>query len=346
MPLNSRLPLFGFYSQPISRLHLAIATATLLSACSTVTPPSSPSESSPDLFNSRSMLDRESAARVVIAPAAPVPVVYGNVWERIADGHEFSDELNNERIDRQLALYMQNTLSLQQVSESAAPFIFEIVEELERRGMPTELALLPIVESSYNPNASNSGSVGLWQIMNTTGTVLGLTQDWWYDARRDPLASTQAALDYLNTLYEMFGHDWLLALAAYNAGPGTVQRAIEHNRSRSLDTDYWSLNLPAITEEYVPRLIAVSRLFATPENYDLQLSDVKNEAVLAEVDAGTQIDLNLAANLAGVDSELIYQLNPGYRQWATRPDGPHTLLLPLDNVEIFTSALANKIGMQ
>lgn len=340
---SRRLTLCGYHFLPSSRLRLAIATATLLSACSTVTPPA-PNEQGDDMFGTRSMSGRDNAARVLIAPGAvgsEAPVAYSNIWERIAHGYGFSLDLDNERIDKQLAAYIDNPHHLHAVSERAAPFIFEIVQELEKRGMPTELALLPVVESAYNPNAANGGSVGLWQIMNTTATSLGLRQDWWYDGRRDPLASTSAALDYLSTLHDLFGQDWALALAAYNSGLGTVQRAIEKNQARSRGTDYWSLDLPRITEEFVPRLIAVSRIFASPSDYGLELSDVLNEPAVTLVDAGTQIDLAMAASLAGVDTELIYQLNPGYRQWATHPDGPHKLLLPIDRAEAFTTALAD-----
>lgn len=336
------MPLYNQFSLPSARLRLAIATATLLSACSTVNIPT-PDQQGEDMFGTRNMSGRDNAARVLIAPGAgsEAPLVYSNIWERIAHGYGFSSELDNERIDRQLSAYIENPHHLYAVSERASPFIYEIVQELEKRGMPTELALLPIVESAYNPNAANGGSVGLWQIMNTTATSLGLRQDWWYDARRDPLASTGAALDYLGTLYDLFGQDWALALAAYNSGLGTVQRAMEKNESRSRATDYWSLDLPTITEEFVPRLIAVSRIFASPSDYGLELSDVRNEPTVTVVDAGTQIDLAMAASLAGVDTEVIYQLNPGYRQWATHPDGPHTLLLPIDRAETFTTALAD-----
>ena len=337
------MPLYNQFSLPSARLRLAIATATLLSACSTVNTPV-PGEQGEDMFGTRNMNGRDNAARVLIAPGAAgseAPLVYSNIWERIAHGYGFSSELDNERIDRQLSAYIDNPHNLYAVSERASPFIFEIVQELEKRGMPTELALLPIVESSYNPNAANGGSVGLWQILDTTATSLGLRQDWWYDARRDPLASTSAALDYLSTLYDLFGQDWALALAAYNSGLGTVQRAMEKNQSRSRGTDYWSLDLPTITEEFVPRLIAVSRIFASPSDYGLELNEIRNEPAVAVVDAGTQIDLAMAASLAGVDTEVIYQLNPGYRQWATHPDGPHNLLLPIDRAETFTIALAN-----
>lgn len=338
MPLNTQLSLLGLFVSPVSRLRLAIATATLLSACSSVTPPVT--EETEDPVSTRSLTGRDNAARVLIVPQpGSQEVGYSTLWERIADGYGFSRDVDNERIERQIAFYRNNTDHLRAVSERASPFLYEIVQELEKRGMPTELALLPIVESAYNPSASNGGSAGLWQILNTTGISLGLKQDWWYDERRDPLASTAAALGYLNTLYEMFG-DWPLALAAYNSGQGTVQRAIERNLARSRGTDYWSLELPAVTEEFVPRLIALSHLFESPEDYGLELSEIKNEAVVISVDAGTQIDLAMAASLAGLDTETIYQLNPGFRQWATHPDGPHTLLLPIANAETFTTALA------
>ena len=288
--------------------------------------------------------NRSAGARVNIEPDAITSeeiAVFETVWDRIGSGLQLSVQHDNERIDSQLAFYRENAQFLTTVSERANFFMYEIVEELERRDMPMELALLPIIESGYNPNASGYGNtVGLWQIVANTGRSLGLEQDWWYDGRRDPIASTSAALDYLQSLHLMFDGDWLLALAAYNSGQGTVRNAIELNTRRSHPTDYWSLELPSVTEEYVPRLLALGRLFSAPEDHGIELADIKNEPVVMTVETGSQIDLSLAAEIAGLEPEVLYQLNPGFRQWATHPDGPHKILLPIAHVENFAAALS------
>lgn len=325
----------------LRRLTLVVAAATFLSACGVMQNPAGSESDEGDL--ERTIENRSAGARVSIRPDVSVveEEVFDTVWDRISNGLELSHAHDNERIDSQIAFYQENTELLKTVSERANFFLFEIVEELERREMPMELALLPIIESGYNPNASGyMNTVGLWQIIANTGRSLGLKQDWWYDGRRDPIASTSAALDYLQSLHQMFDGDWLLALAAYNSGQGTVRNAMEQNSRNSRATDYWSLNLPAVTEEYVPRLIALSRLVSDPKNYGLELADIKNERVVTQVETGSQIDLSLAAEIAGLEPELLYQLNPGFRQWATHPDGPHALVLPITHVENFTAALA------
>ena len=329
----------------VRRLCLIIAAATLLAACSSVQNPSGSAsgESEVDAGSLRAIGNRNAGARVNIEPdditGAEVRE-FTTVWDRIGSGMQLSFVHDNERIDNQIAFYQENVEFLSTVSERANFFMYEIVEELERRQMPMELALLPIVESAYNPNAVGAGNtVGLWQIIANTGRSLGLKQDWWYDGRRDPIASTSAALDYLQTLHQMFDGDWLLALAAYNSGQGTVRNAMERNSRRSRPTDYWSLNLPTVTEEYVPRLLALGRLFSAPQDFGLQLADIKNERVVVTVETGGQIDLSLAAEIASLEPEVLYQLNPGFRQWATHPDGPHKLLLPVTHVERFTAAL-------
>lgn len=338
----------------LNKLSYLISVVTLLSACNVVQDPGKVLQEEPykaeAIGNStRTVTGRADSARVYIQPGLGSSEIaadqFENIWSRIGGGLSFSLSHDNERIEEQIAYYKDNPDFLMAVTERSRPFIYEIVEELERRSLPLELALLPIVESAYNPNATaGKNSVGLWQIVNATARSLGIKQDWWYDGRRDPIASTSAALDYLTTLNEMFENDWLLTLAAYNTGQGNVQKAIEQNSRRSRGTDYWSLNLSSTTEDFVPKLIALARLISTPDHYDLELADVRNERVVARLEAGTQIDLALVAGLAGVDTEVLYQLNPGIRQWATHPDGPHMLLVPIDKVDAFESAVANLKG--
>ena len=334
----------------LNKLTLSIASALFLGACSVVDDGSGTfseeaSLSSNEQVNGRAISNRGSAARVQINPGDGLPsdaMVFEDIWSRLTHGFQFAHEFDNEQVQDQITFYQKNANLLRVGSERAEPFMFEIAQALERRGMPTEIALLPIVESAFNPNAAAPGNVvGMWQIQGSTGRSLGLKQDWWYDGRRDPLASTEAALDYLETLYEMFDSDWLLALAAYNAGPGNIQKAIDRNSSRDRPTDFWSLNLPSVTKEYIPKLIALSQLVAARDHFGVELADIENSPVLERIEIGYQIDLQFAAGLAGLDPVELYQLNPGYRQWATHPDGPHSLLLPIERKEAFLSALAN-----
>lgn len=327
------------------RLYVVMASAVLLNACSTVYQPDIGNEEGSEGPNTpRTVGNRDAAARVLIAPSQTSDdvqvVAFKDIWERIGAGLQFANKYDNARIDEQIQFYRDNPIYLKTVTERASPFIYEIVEEVERRGMPMELALLPIVESAFNPNAVSPGnSVGLWQINNGTAPTLGLKRDWWYDGSRDPIASTAAALDYLMTLQQMFDESWLLSLAAYNFGPGNVRKAISKNEVRDRDVDYWSLNLPNITEDFAPKLIALSRLVAEPDHYGMELEKVPNAPAVKLVDVGYQLDLAFAASIAGIDSQTLYQLNPGFRQWATHPDGPYSLLVPVEVADAFELAL-------
>ena len=263
-----------------------------------------------------------------------------NLWQRIRNGYGIK---NNGTIhpDTQVQLerYASQPEYINLVVERAKPYLHYIVDELEKRQMPLELALLPIVESAYKPYAYSSGrAAGLWQFIPDTGKLYGLKQDWWYDGRRDIIESTRAALDYLEKLHNDFG-TWPLALAAYNSGEGTVGRAIKHNIKAGKPTDFWSLSLPKETSVYVPRLLAIAELIKRPKKYNLTLNSIDNSPFLTLVDTGSQIDLTLAAKMAEMTTEEMYLLNPGFSQWATSPDGPHRLVLPLDKADIFQNAL-------
>ena len=210
----------------------------------------------------------------------------------------------------------------------------------EARGMPLEFALFPVVESAYEPFAySPSRAAGLWQFSPGTGARFGLKRDWWYDGRRDVVESTRAALDYLQALHDQFDGDWLLAIAAYNVGENNVQRELDFNRAHGKPTDFWHLRLPAETRAYVPKLLALKRLMAEPERYGLEFAAIPNEPYFAVIDTGSQIDLTIAAKLAGTSYDELIALNPGYNRWATDPEGPHRMLVPIDNADGFDSAL-------
>jgi membrane-bound lytic murein transglycosylase D len=232
---------------------------------------------------------------------------------------------------------------LPRVFERGQRYLFHIAEALEARGMPTDLAFLPIVESAFDPFAYSHGRAsGLWQIIPGTGRHLGLRQNWWYDGRRDIIDSTQAALDYLEKLHEQFGGDWLLAVAGYNSGEGNVARALRRAEAAGRNMDFWGIRpyLPAETRTYVPRLLALRDLIAAADDYELSLPIVAIEPHFAVIETGGQIDMALAAELAGLDTDDLYALNPGVNRWATDPEGPHRLAVPVERAEAFAAALA------
>jgi membrane-bound lytic murein transglycosylase D len=215
-----------------------------------------------------------------------------------------------------------------------------VVEEVQKRGMPTEIALLPMIESAFNPTAySRSKASGIWQFVPATGKHYGLKQDWWKDNRRDVMAATDAALTYLQKLHVMFG-TWELALAAYNAGEGTVQRAIERNRRMGLPTDYQSLQLPAETRNYVPKLQAVKNIVASPEQYGLNIKPIENKPYFTSVPVPAKMDVHVAAKLAGVSVEEFRQLNPAYNRPVINSD-TQNILLPIGTEDDFAANLAN-----
>jgi len=200
---------------------------------------------------------------------------------------------------------------------------------------------LPVIESAFDPFAYSHGrAAGLWQFIPATGARFGLNQNWLYDGRRDVVESTRAALEYLEYLHGMFEGDWLLAVAAYNAGEGTVGRAVRNNRAAGQPTDFWHLRLPTETRDYVPRLLGLAVVLADPEQHALSLPEIPGGAVFAPVELDGQIDLAVAAALAGIELEALQALNPGFNRWATDPEGPHRLQLPIEAVEPFYVGLA------
>ncbi|RRJ84894.1 lytic transglycosylase [Aestuariirhabdus litorea] len=268
----------------------------------------------------------------------PAPIT--DLWQRTREGFQLDLEQDNPRINAELRWYSTHQAYLDRVSDRASRYMFYIVEEIEKRGMPTELALLPVVESAYDPFAYSHGRAsGMWQFIPSTGRHFGLKQNWWYDGRRDVIASTQAALDYMQQLHQRFG-DWELALAAYNSGGGTVARALRRNRAAGKPDDFWSLNLPRETRAYVPKLIALSKLVKAPDSYQVKLPQIPNQPHFEIVEIEGQIDLAQAARMAELEMTDLYQLNPAFNQWATDPDGPHRLLIPIDKAAAFDEQLA------
>lgn len=263
-----------------------------------------------------------------------------DIWERIRAGMTLPDhDHNGVRAD--LEWYASHQGYLDRVVTRANPYLHHIVEAVEERNLPMELVLLPVVESAFQPFAYSHGrAAGLWQFIPGTGKRFDLKQNWWYDGRRDVAASTRAALDYLEYLRDHFDGEWLLAIAAYNSGEGTVRRAVARNKAQGKPTDFWSLDLPRETRGYVPKLLAISRLVLDPDANGVSLEAVANEPFLTTVELDSQIDLALAAELAEISLEEIYLYNPGFNRWATDPDGPHNLLLPIERVAGFQERLA------
>ena len=262
------------------------------------------------------------------------------MWQRVREGLVLVDVRRPSRAARGRGPGLRQAF-VDQIVERATPYLHHIVEEAERRDMPTDVALLPIVESAYRAEARSPGhAAGIWQLIPSTGRHFGLKQSAWYDGRRDVLASTDAALDYLEALHGRFDGDWLNAFAAYNCGEGIVERAIARNRRAGRSTDFWSLALPAETRGFVPKLIAVSKIVADPAGHKLSLRPIPDKPYLAEVEVGRQIRLAEAAKLAGVSVDEMRRLNPGLIQSITAPSGPHRLAVPVDRAAAFRRRLA------
>lgn len=278
-------------------------------------------------------------ATITAKSSAPDNRAPNDIWDRIRGRFSLPDR-DHPRVESSKNWYASRQEYLDRTLDRATPYLHYIVEEIERRNMPSELALLPIVESAFQPMArSHAQAAGIWQFIPSTGRNYGLKQNWWYDGRRDIHASTRAALDYLQKLNVMFSGDWLLSLAAYNAGEGTVMRAVNANAAAGRPTDFWSLKLPVETQGYVPWLLAITDIVAAPQNYGIALKSVPDKPYLAPINTGKQIDLALAAELAGLPVEEVYKLNPGFNRLATDPDGPHHLLLPIDKADTFKAKL-------
>jgi membrane-bound lytic murein transglycosylase D len=259
-----------------------------------------------------------------------------SLWARVRSGFGVPD-LQSPLVDRHEAFYANRPQYLQRIVERGKRYLHFIVEEVEKRGMPLEIALLPMIESAYNPKAySKAHASGMWQFIPSTGKNYGLEQNWWYDGRRDVLAATRAALDYLQKLHADFG-DWQLALAAYNWGEGAVARAIERNQRRGLPTDYSNLNMPAETRNYLPKLQAVKNIVSEPERFGMALDEVPNEPYFIRVAAPGHIDFKRAAQLAEVPLEELHSLNPGHNRPVIATD--QSLLIPADKADVFEQNL-------
>lgn len=283
---------------------------------------------------------------VLIATAIPARAAnQGHLFDYFATDMVKPHYAQRPEVRNQIDWYLNHKKFLYNVINQGEPYLFYIFHEVQQRDLPSELALLPLIESAYDPFAHSwVGAAGLWQFMPKTAKGLGIKQNWWYDGRRDIVSSTESALQYLTYLHRFFDGNWLLAVASYNCGEGTVQRAIKYNAERGKKTDFWSLDLPQQTKEYVPRFLALSLIVRNPSAYGVQLPKLAAAPYFTSVDVGQQIDLAHAATMAEISLNELYQLNPGYSRWTTGPNGPHTLLLPVDKVGVFHTNFAKNTG--
>ena len=307
-----------------------------LAACASQGPPAPASDaSSPNSVNDAVRItaaketidvDKSSVSQLTSADA--------DLWGRIRRGFQIPD-LNNDLVGMQANWYAQRPDYVQRMTERSEKYLYYIVEELESRHMPTELALLPFIESAYNPQAlSVAKAAGMWQFVPGTGRTYNLKQNMWQDERRDVLASTGAALDYLSRLHDMFG-DWYLALAAYNWGEGNVQRAIARNQAAGLPTDYQSLRMPNETRNYVPKLQAVKNIVMNPQAYGLALPSIPNHPYFVTVTTSHDIDVDVAAKLANMTTDEFRALNPSFKKPVILGTAQPQILLPFDNASAF-----------
>lgn len=286
------------------------------------------------------------AAAWVLVLAAPLSHATGNatvgeqtVWDRLGNNYALG-VTDHPEVDRWSRDFASRPHEIDTLARRAEPFVGLIVERLEAAGVPGELAMVPFLESGFDPNAFSTGTAaGLWQFMPATAERFGLRRTWWYDGRRDVIAATDAAIRYLLYLNDIYDN-WLLSLAAYNAGEGRVRSAIRRNRRAGRSIDFWALELPSQTEAYVPRVLGLARIFGAPERYDITLPAVPAQPITTPVALPGQLGLAQAAELSGLSLAELRRLNPGFNRFATDPDGPHHLLLPTTQVSRFTANLA------
>jgi len=336
----------------IIRLFLFVSFASLLS-CSLVTPIytteaklSNISETKTNQLAVAKPSKTETQPQAAVPTSEPILTSKNQLWKRLFSLYQFP-AIENKRVQAQINWYVKHPEYLARIQKNAEPYLYFIVDEIEKRQIPGELALLPVVESAFRPFAYSHGrAAGLWQFIPSTGRAFGLQQNWWYDGRRDVYTSTHAALTYLTKLSKRFDNDWLLALGGYNAGGGTISSAIRRNKRLNKPQDFWSLKLRKETENYVPKLIAISTILANSEKYNIELRDIPNEPYFTRIDIQKQLDLARAAELAEISIEQLYELNPSFNQWATSPDGPHHLLIPQQKADSFRQKLAKLADSQ
>lgn len=338
----------GRMTQPVIKLGALLGLSLLLSGCQLTsffhdetTAPITAEQLPREVGIERYSMSLPAHQPAVIKRDDLSPLQQADLWDRVRLQLAI-DMPEHALIDAHRDWYLRNPNYIERVTQRAGPLLYFIVEEIEKRGLPLELVMVPIVESAYDTFAYSHGRAsGIWQFIPSTALHYGLDINWWYDGRRDIIAATHTALDYFDRLHATFDGDWLLAIAAYNGGQGRVAAAVRKNKAQGKPTDFWSLQLPRETRNYVPKILALSSLLAERHASSLTWRYVPNQPVLEVIDVGQQMDLALAANMAGIQLEELHRYNAGYNRWATTPDGPYHLLLPRHAAETFKLAMAN-----
>ena len=266
-------------------------------------------------------------------------ITYKDIWEYILNNNpENKEAYINEQILFYMNMHLKDADKFEEYLNDSYYFIYYVIDELEKEKLPLELALIPYIESNYDPfSISSSGAVGMWQFMPKTGRLYELNKTWWNEDRHDPYRSTEAAVDYLKYLYERFNQDVYLTLAAYNAGPTLLSRKINQNKRRGLKTDFWSLNLPNQTKEYVPKYIALKELIFNFEKYELTLPDIPNNPVVQKISIPGQVEVITLSEFLDIKPELLYKLNAGYTKWASAPKDQSIFYIPIEKYYLFES---------
>lgn len=315
----------------------AVAVSSVPAKAQTVTPIKMPVLNTPPIGN----------LEPIQVPGALSNGQFVSLWDAMRTGFTMNHYYNNPRVQSFVQSYTRDPSFIVNITTQATPYLYTIMSMIEARNMPTELALLPIVESGFKPTArSYCGALGLWQLMPQTARENAAKESYWFNGRESVQESTGAALNYLKYLYNYFNGDWLLALAAYNSGPGTVQNAINDNSRRGLPTDFWSLHLPEATQNYVPQLLALAIIINDPSNYGIALPSVPNKPLVGSAVIPQQMSLSQAAKFAGIDEDELKALNPGFIRNITPPPSTGlSLNLPLSKVMTFEENCAANPGV-
>jgi membrane-bound lytic murein transglycosylase D len=305
---------------------LVVGMASMLAAC--------PASDTAELTHSKTAPEIEGQ----LSQYLPHPRS-SNLWQDLAGNFQLKQNLEQPAVQKQIHFLQHRQDYINELTHNAKPYIYYVYTQTQKNNMPAEMALIPMVESDYEPfGVSRTGATGLWQMMPGTASWLGIKINWWYDGRRNVVSSTNAALKHLRYLHSEFG-SWLLAMAAYDAGDGAIRSAIRYNKRHHRPTDFWSLPLPKETKRYIPKLLALAAVIKGAEHYGIHLKPLENRPYFTAVKMQGQIDLSHVAKLATTDSNTVRHLNPAFRRWATAPAGDYWLLLPVDKARIFQTNL-------
>jgi len=335
----------------LKKLSVAIAAAILASCAAPKSPQTTEPASTHDSTVNHPVRDKAATAQQVADALWQDEVLssdvqqgkleqYNNLWHRVTAQFSMPIPQHNSDIEAKKRFYLRHQMVLKQATANAAPFLYHIVTELEKRKLPLELALLPIVESSYNPKAGSASKVlGAWQFNSMTAKNFGLQQNVWFDGRRDVVQSSKAAFDYLKYIYSNADQDWLSAIAGFNSGENRVFKAIEQNKKVGKATDFWSLQLPSQSTSYIPKLLALAELMKHPDKYAITIPEIANKPQTRLVKINRSVDLEAIAPLVGISLKGLQRLNPGFKS-TTAPNDNYVLVLPLDSAEDIKQQIA------